>query len=185
MADFGSARKKKGCVNLSLRDSGTKNRAFLRILLTCVLAFAMVIMTGVVAFAEETVTETESSAAQTEETVSVSEEQKGFASGYPTLDPDAPIGEKFMYGLQVAGIGMAVVFLVLILIMAILYVFKLFATSGAKKPVEAPKAAPAAAPAAPVANDEQLIAAIATAAIAAERGESECAFKVISITKLQ
>ena len=76
-------------------------------------------------------------------------------------------------------------YVIVMLIMAILYVFKLFATSGAKKPVEAPKAAPAAAPAAPVANDEQLIAAIATAAIAAERGESECAFKVISITKLQ
>ena len=50
------------------------------------------------------------------------------------------------------------------------------------------KAAPApatAAPVAPATDDEQLIVAIATAAIAAERGESACAFKVLSITKLQ
>lgn len=173
---------------MSLRDSGTKNRKFLRILLTCVLAVALVVMTGVVAFAEEAETETESSAAQTEESTNASGELKDFNSGFANISPDAPIGERLMYGVQVAGIGMTVVFLVLVLIMAILYVFKLFATSGAKKPAAAPKAAPAPAPAAPVApaaDDEQLIVAIATAAIAAERGESECAFKVISITKLQ
>lgn len=188
MAVYGSARKKKGCVNLSLRDSGTKNRKFLRILLTCVLAFALLAMTGVVAFAEEAGAETESSAAQTEESVTAPAEVDKFSSGFANLDPDAPIGDRLMYGLEVALIGMAVVFLVLILIMAILYVFKLFATAGTKKPAEAPKAAPAPAPAAPVApaaDDEQLIVAIATAAIAAERGESECAFKVISVTKLQ
>ena len=174
MADYGSVRKKKGCVNLSLRDSGTKSRKFLRVLLTFALAVALLVTTGVVALAEENGT--------------ASGELKEFDSGYPNIDVDAPITEKLMYGVEVAVIGMAVVFLVLILIMAILYVFKLFATSGAKKPAEAPKAAPATAPAAPVtptADDEQLIVAIATAAIAAERGESECAFKVLSITKLQ
>jgi hypothetical protein len=67
-------------------------------------------------------------------------------------------------------------------------VFKLFATSGEKKAAPAPAAAtaPAAAPAAAsAADDEQTIVAIATAAIAAERGDSECAFKVISVTKIQ
>lgn len=173
---------------MSLRDSGTKSRKFFRVLLTCVLAFALLAMTGVVAFAEEAEAGTESSVAQTEESGTASGELKDFNSGFANISPDAPIGERLMYGFQVAGIGMAVVFLVLVLIMAILYVFKLFATSGAKKPAEAPKAAPAPAPAAPVApatDDEQLIVAIATAAIAAERSESACAFKVLSITKLQ
>jgi hypothetical protein len=53
---------------------------------------------------------------------------------------------------------------------------------GTKKKKAAPAAAPAAASAA---DDEQTIVAIATAAIAAERGDSECAFKVISVTKIQ
>ena len=174
MADYGSAEKKKGCVNLSLRDSGTKSRKFLRVLLTFALAFALLVTTGVVALAEENGT--------------ASGELDKFASGFHNIDADAPITEKLMYGLEVAGIGMMVVFLVLILIMAILYVFKLFATSGEKKAAPAPAVAPApaAAPAAAsAADDEQTIVAIATAAIAAERGDSECAFKVISVTKIQ
>jgi sodium pump decarboxylase gamma subunit len=168
MADYGSVRKKKGCVNLSLRDSGTKSRKFLRVLLTFALAVALLVTTGVVALAEENGT--------------ASGELDKFASGFHNIDADAPITEKLMYGLEVAGIGMMVVFLVLVLIMAILYVFKLFATSGQKKAAPAPAAAPAAASAA---DDEQTIVAIATAAIAAERGDSECAFKVISVTKIQ
>lgn len=150
-------------------------------------------MTGVVAFAEEAETETESSAAQTEESVTASGDSDKFDSGYPNLDPNAPVTEKLLYGIDVTVIGMAVVFLVLILIMALLYAFRVVAKLKTQNPAEAPQAAPApaAAPAAPVApvapaaDDEQLIVAIATAAIAAERGESECAFKVISITKLQ
>lgn len=202
MANYGLAHKKKGCVNLSLRDSGTKSRKLLRVLAALALALSLLTVTGLVAFAEgDTDISTpaedvsaEISAPESEEEVSAptteengsSTEVKDFKN-YPNLDPNAPLGEKFMYGLQVAGIGMAVVFLVLIVLMLILYVFKLFATAGAKKPAEASKAAPAApvAPAAPAADDEQTIVAVATAAIAAERGESQCAFKVISITKLQ
>ena len=186
---------------MSLRDSGTKSRKLLRVLAALALALSLLTVTGLVAFAEDaTVSVTESEAvadvpttgaeneevsAPTTEEENASEEIKDFKN-YPNLDPNASLGDKFMYGLQVAGIGMAVVFLVLIVLMLILYVFKLFATAGAKKPAEAPKAAPAATAApAPAADDEQTIVAIATAAIAAERGESQCAFKVISITKLQ
>ncbi len=192
---------------MSLRDSGTKSRKLLRVLAALALALSLLTVTGLVAFAEgDTVVSTPAEdvsveisepAAESQEEVSApttegngsSTEVKDFKN-YPNLDPNAPLGEKFMYGLQVAGIGMAVVFLVLIVLMLILYVFKLFATAGAKKPAEAPKAASAApaapaAPVAPAADDEQTIVAVATAAIAAERGESQCAFKVISITKLQ
>ena len=95
MADYGSARKKKGCVNLSLRDSGTKSRKFLRVLLTFALAFALLVTTGVVALAEENGTATG--------------ELEKFSSGFHNIDADAPITEKLMYGLEVAGIGMMVV----------------------------------------------------------------------------
>ncbi len=178
---------------MSPRDSGTKSWKFLRVLVVLALAFTLLTTTGVMALAagepEASVTQSEVSAETSVPPVEdevASTETGAFKSGYSNLDPDAPLGEKFMYGLQVAGIGMAVVFMVLIIIMAILYVFKLFATAGSKKPAQAPKAAPAA-PVAPVASteDEQTIVAVATAAIAAERGESACAFNVISITKLQ
>lgn len=190
---------------MSLKDSGTKSRKFLRVLAALALALSLLTVTGLVAFAEGEATAStpeevsveasapeaegdEATSAPTTEEDPSSEEIKDFKN-YPNLDPDAPLGEKFMYGLQVAGIGMTVVFLVLIVLMLILYVFKLFATAGSKKPEAAPKAAPAAPAApvapAPVADDEQTIVAVATAAIAAERGESNCAFKVISITKLQ
>ena len=83
-------------------------------------------MTGVVAFAEEAEAGTESSVAQTEESGTASGELKDFNSGFANISPDAPIGERLMYGVQVAGIGMAVVFLVLVLIMAILFGFLRF-----------------------------------------------------------
>lgn len=121
-----------------------------------------------------------------------------FASGYENLPEDASMMERLMYGLQVAGIGILVVFLVLIIIMAILYIFKLVAVSKSKKAAPAVSAPAAAAPAAtapkaaaPAAapsasgSEEETIVAIATAAIAASRGASDCAFKVISVTKIQ
>lgn len=52
-------------------------------------------------------------------------------------------------------------------------------TVAASTPSSAPRTAPAAASA-----DEATVVAIATAAIAASRGASACAFKVISITKI-
>ena len=107
-------------------------------------------------------------------------------SNYPKLPENASFSERVVYGLKVVGIGMGIVFLVLIILMAVLYVFKLVAASKAKK-----AAAPAVkAPEKPEPalgtgeNEEETIVAIATAAIAASRGESDCAFRVISVTKL-
>lgn len=165
---------------MSLKDSGTKRRTFLRAMVAFALVAALFVMTGVVAFASE---------AEGAETSAEQVDDSKFSSGFPKLAEDATLGERVMYGLQVTGIGMLVVFLVLILIMAILYVFKLVAVSGSQKTSEAPAAAPAPAPAAaPVSasgGDEETVVAVATAAIAASRGASSCAFKVLSITKIQ
>ncbi len=161
---------------MSLRDSGTKSKKFLRVLAVFAVVAVLFVSTGLVAMAETA--DAESSVEQGEANT--------FDSGYPMLPENATMSERLMYGLQVAGIGMAVVFLVLIIIMAILYVFKLVATTSGKKSSAAPvaKAAPAVTTAS-ASDDEATVVAIATAAIAAARGSSNCAFKVISITKIQ
>ena len=107
-------------------------------------------------------------------------------SGVANLAADASFGEKLAYALKYAAIGMITVFLVLIIIMAVLYLFRLFSTGDSKKTAAAaPAPAPEAAKA-PVGGDsEEELVAVATAAIAAYRGESDCAFKVISINKIQ
>ena len=181
---------KKGCVNLSLMDSGAKRRRLFRL---CALALTVLLCASfgaVVAAAEDAVSEPVGTASG-----------DTFASGFANLSPDATLGEKLVYGLKVAGIGLLVVFLVLVIIMAILYVFKLVAVSKGKSGSSAPSAVPSAAPtatapsappaapvtpAAPSADaEEERVVAIATAAIAASRGASDCAFRVISVTKLQ
>lgn len=107
------------------------------------------------------------------------------------ITSDSSISERAAVGLQVVAIGMGVVFGVLIILIAILQLFKLFAV---KKPVDSTSAsdsvsvppvasAPASASSVPASEEEQLVA-IATAAIAAYRGESECSFNVISIKKI-
>lgn len=108
------------------------------------------------------------------------------------ITKDSPISERAAVGLQVVGIGMGVVFGVLVLLIGILQLFKIFAV---KKPVDNKDSTPASvssttvapapvsAPSAPASEEEQLVA-IATAAIAAYRGESECSFNVISIKKI-
>ena len=110
------------------------------------------------------------------------------------ITSDSPISDRAIVGIQVVGIGMGVVFGVLILLIGILQIFKLF---GNKKPAEAKPAAPAAVPApvatpapaaaTPVANTsctEELLVAVATSAIAASRGQSEVDFNVISIAPI-
>lgn len=189
MAEFGLA--KKGCVNLSLRDSGTKGKKLLRVLSLLTLIAMLFVMSSVMVAAQtdDNAVAAESTEGTVQNAVSESTSAKGTfsKSGYSNLNENASIGERFMYGLRVTGIGMVVVFLVLIIIMAILYVFKLVALAGTKKEVSASQAAPAA----PVASastgnaDEETVVAVATAAIAASRGASSCAFKVISITKIQ
>ncbi len=108
-------------------------------------------------------------------------------SNYPKLPENATFGERVVYGLKVVGIGMGIVFLVLIILMAVLYVFKLVAASKAKKAANPAIKAPENPQPAAIGtgeNEEETIVAIATAAIAACRGESDCAFRVISVTKL-
>ena len=101
------------------------------------------------------------------------------------ITPESTIGERALTGLQVMLIGMSVVFGVLILLMCILYIFKLVSLRSSKKnTAESKEPAPAVVPAADKADDEELTVAVITAAIAAARGESECAFNIKSIKKI-
>ena len=176
-------------------DSGTKNKWLLRLLSVLLLAVLLVSVSSLAVFADGE----EGPPAEDSSSVEASDVSQGeaaneyvsvFPSGYPNVSQDATLGDLLMYGLQVAGIGLLVVFLVLVIIMAILYIFKLVAVS--KKPAPKAEAAPKAAPAAKASpapgssgSEEETIVAIATAAIAASRGATECAFKVISVTKIQ
>lgn len=163
---------------MSLKDSGTKSKRLLWRLSALLFAVLLVALGSASALAE-----------------AVQSGQAGaFSSGFENLPNNASLTERLVYGLKVAGIGLLVVFLVLIIIMAILYVFKAVALSKSKA---APAAAPAAAATAPSAaapapaasavsgSEEETIVAIATAAIAASRGAGDCAFRVISVTKIQ
>ena len=109
-----------------------------------------------------------------------------FSSGMENLNPNAPFSEKLLYGLKIALIGTVVVFLILAIIWAVLFVFNLiFKNKSAAKPAERETApAPVQKPVSG-ALDEETVVAVATAAIAAARGEEKCAFNVISITKIQ
>lgn len=101
--------------------------------------------------------------------------------------------ERLAHGGKVTLVGMIVVFSVLIILMAVLYVFqwvqKMFKSKPEQKskPVAStatPASAPSVnAPANAVANEEEIVA-VATVAIAAARGENDCAFNVISITQI-
>ena len=46
-----------------------------------------------------------------------------FSSGMENLNPNAPFSEKLLYGLKIALIGIVVVFLILAIIWAVLFVF--------------------------------------------------------------
>lgn len=109
-----------------------------------------------------------------------------FSSGMENLNPNAPFSEKLFYGLKIALIGIVVVFLILAIIWAVLFVFNLiFKNKSAAKPAERETApAPVQKPVSGT-LDEETAVAVATAAIAAARGEEKCAFNVISITKIQ
>lgn len=103
------------------------------------------------------------------------------------ITKDSPVGDRVSIGLQVVGIGMGVVFGVLLILIGILQVFKLLS----KKPDSVKNIAKVDTPVAsstPVAtvsaSEEEKIVAIATAAIAAARGKSDVDFNVISITPI-
>ncbi len=110
-------------------------------------------------------------------------------SGVENLAQDATFTEKLLYGLKYAAVGILTVFMVLVIIMAVLYLFKLFSRGEKKPSVQASKPAVNSAPAvnanvaAAADKDEEELAA--TAAIAAYLGKSDCAFKIISVTKIK
>ncbi len=98
---------------------------------------------------------------------------------FAAVEGAANVPEDFLgklgYGLQIAVIGILIVFAVLALIMGVLYVFELVfykLPNKQKSAPAAPKAAPvvSTAPAAPVAaasaNDEEVVAVIAAAVAA-------------------
>lgn len=99
----------------------------------------------------------------------------------------ASLGDKLIFGLQTAGIGMAIVFAVLIILWgAIALVSKIVGGESAPKaaPVQKATAAPAQPQTAETTDESELVA-VCTAAIAASRGETDCAFNVISITEIK
>lgn len=89
-------------------------------------------------------------------------------------------------GLEVALTGFLIVFFILIVLMVVIYMFKFLFGKKEKKDVS--EVSPAAAPETVTAKEkdisEKKLVAIATAAIAASRGSSDCAFDVISIQKI-
>ena len=103
------------------------------------------------------------------------------------ITKESPVGDRVSIGLQVVGIGMGVVFGVLLLLIGILQLFKLFSKKPDSAKNDAKVAAPVASatPAATVpASEEEKIVAIATAAIAAARGKGDVDFNVISIAPI-
>ena len=89
-------------------------------------------------------------------------------SGIENLAADASFGEKLAYALKYAAIGLMTVFMVLIIIMAVLYLFKLFSVFGSKKKATATTAPAPKAAEAPAGDSEEELVAVATAAIVAE-----------------
>lgn len=116
-------------------------------------------------------------------------------SGYSMMPENASLADRLLYGLKVAVIGIAVVFIVLILLWFILAVFRKISERSIKEgsgkaPEENQVVSPQAAGVAPTASatdepDEETVVILATAAIAAMRNSKDAAFKVISVKKLQ
>ena len=78
---------------------------------------------------------------------------------------------KLMYGLNIALIGLGTVFAVLIILMAVLYLFKFaFAKNSnakAQKPAEPVKTAPISSPSSVADSEDELIPVVIAAAVAA------------------
>ena len=99
--------------------------------------------------------------------------------------PIESFGEKFAFGGEMLLLGMGTVFAVIILIMAALSVFKLFAVKGTPKANEA--SAPIVTESAPAVNatgtDEEIIAVIAAAIAMAESEANGAKFRVVSFKR--
>jgi|GEM_PF-1797976 len=128
------------------------------------------------------------------ENEATSEYMTAFPSGFENLPENATLMERLAYGGKVALIGMATVFLILIIIWVLCALMgKVFGGSG-KKTQSENKAPRENAPAAPVSErkaastaaasssaDYSTVAVVASAAIAAYRGEDTINFNISSI----
>lgn len=157
-----------------------KNRLFsiLSVVIVLVLALNIFGLTVCLASGEE------SNAANTTSETTSETTDTDKNSGMVDTDEVANmnLGGKLQFGLEVALIGMLMVFAVLIILWAVIAIMgKIFGKAQSKKKEEVKEAAPVAAASE---QDESEVVAIATAAIAAIRGEEKCAFKVISIQKI-
>lgn len=101
----------------------------------------------------------------------------------------APMSERIVMGLQTTLLGMGVIFAVLIILWAVLSVFKLVFTKAnteekpevtAPAPVTVPE--PEIVPAPSMSNDAELVAVI-TAAIASMMDAPQTSFKVVSFRR--
>ncbi len=130
------------------------------------------------------------SVAETEESSASSEYMTVFPSGYENVPENATMLERLKYGGKVALIGMSTVFLVLMIIWAICALMgKIFGSVGKKE--QSNSANENAVPqqptapvreSAPVASaDYSTVAVVASAAIAAYRGEDTVNFNISSI----
>ncbi len=101
----------------------------------------------------------------------------------------APLADRLMMGLQTALLGMGVIFAVLIILWAVLSVFKLVFYKGGNEEAPAkaaatgaPTLAPAPTPVQAQADDAELVAAI-TAAIAVVMDKPQTSFRVVSFRR--
>lgn len=99
----------------------------------------------------------------------------------------APMSERIMMGIQTTLLGMGVVFAVLIILWAVLSVFKfVFYKGGEKKgeekPIESASVSDIVPQAPPMQNDEELVAVI-TAAIASMLDAPTSSFRVVSFRR--
>lgn len=153
----------------------------------CILVFALLIvsLTAVFAGAEAAPGDTANEASEAAESSSAkSSIAKEFTRRTDeNLPEEGTMGERLEQGLQITVLGMCIVFSVLIILMIVLYLSKLIFAKKSNDKAPAANAAPAVSTAA--ANDaEELTAAVVSAAIAAERGDSEANLNIISINKI-
>ena len=105
------------------------------------------------------------------------------------MDHSRPIGERLTQGLQTLGLGLGIVFAVLIIIWGACELLH-YAVHGAAhkdaEPSETPAPAPVAAPAivpVPVQTDNSELIAVLTAAVAAMLDQPTTSFRVVSFRR--
>ena len=172
----------------SIRKGSVRILSFNCKKLVCVLLALVAIfcLTSVVAFAEESAVFSQDGSMTDNSAVT---ENNGETIFEIIENGEGTFMERLAHGGKVTLVGMLVVFGVLLVLMAVLYIFQgIFGRKSSRKSasVKEPVSAPAfvSAPVAAATNNEEEVVAVATAAIAAARGESECAFNVISITQI-